>query len=319
MKKNNLVTMGVSFLLCVGMVGAGFASWVISADVNEDLNSTVKVEEVIDRRLVLTTSTKNAEGSGELWDADLYFGAPKDNATAPDGYTSNQYSWLSNNGTEKEDLDVYVEVVLNYDNLKELSEKSAMDTITLEFVLDKTEEGGKKVLADVIGSDNTFAKSLVNEPIEMGLAEKDEADNNFTAKAGTEFVNKGVDDFLEIKDFKATINIKDLMEVAEAALDDETDATFRYIFKFTYTWGDLFKDTTKNANSVNPFYFFNSYENSKSMGTYTVFGSSESKNYSYADVALESLQKLANINVKNATENNYKIGLTAKVSKTAQA
>ena len=51
MKKGKLITMAVSFLLTVGIVGAGFAAWVISADVVKEATGTVTVEEVIDKRM----------------------------------------------------------------------------------------------------------------------------------------------------------------------------------------------------------------------------------------------------------------------------
>ena len=66
MKKTKLITMAVSFLLTVGMVGAGFASWLITSEVQEEKTGTIKVESVIDSRLDLTVG--DADG--------VHFGVP---------------------------------------------------------------------------------------------------------------------------------------------------------------------------------------------------------------------------------------------------
>lgn len=181
MKKNNLVTMGVSFLLCVGMVGAGFASWVISAGVEEDLESTVKVESVIDQRLKIATRVKpvdskgDADGSGEVWDADLYFGAPKDQT----GVTT---PWLSYQPDEKdqepvyEDLDVYLDITLNYPNLKLLSEQD-LDVVDLTLTLDK-----KNLLSTFTQENAYLNKTLLDAPAKIAFTTKDENETTIVSK-----------------------------------------------------------------------------------------------------------------------------------------
>ena len=87
--KGKLVTMAVSFLLCVGMVGAGFASWMISNTATETLEGTIAVDTVVDRRLSATF---------EGLDASIVFGTPNTMDT--------ENAWLTNNtgDTMKEDL-----------------------------------------------------------------------------------------------------------------------------------------------------------------------------------------------------------------------
>lgn len=54
--KRKLVTLGIAFLLCIGMVGAGFASWLITADETVAVNGNITVETVADKRLEMTAT-----------------------------------------------------------------------------------------------------------------------------------------------------------------------------------------------------------------------------------------------------------------------
>jgi hypothetical protein len=165
MKKTKLITMAVSFLLTVGMIGAGFASWIISSDVAKEETGKIKVEEVIDSRLKLAVFTNNEQtvdgktwtlaGNDTAWNADLRFGIPKEQPTLSEGKTP----WLTHsaynvvddpNTTEvnektvaiaaaQEDLVINVGFVFDSANLATL--KSANFTsidLTVEIIMPTT-------------------------------------------------------------------------------------------------------------------------------------------------------------------------------------
>ena len=103
--KGKLVTMAVSFLLCVGMVGAGFASWVITSQTKETGEGEIKVDTVIDKRIKI-------DSVDELG-VDVYFGAPTQSISN---------AWLQNDNLGKEDLTSSITLNLNADNLLTLGE-----------------------------------------------------------------------------------------------------------------------------------------------------------------------------------------------------
>ena len=105
--KGKLVTMAVSFLLCVGMVGAGFASWVITNNVQENASGNIQVEQVVDKRLNLIVAEKNL---------DVFFGAPETLTT------TNENPWLKSESAEKyEDLKATIKVGFGADNLAKVN------------------------------------------------------------------------------------------------------------------------------------------------------------------------------------------------------
>ena len=306
MKKNNLVTMGVSFLLCVGMVGAGFASWVISADVTEEGESTVSVEEVIDQRLntMIVATNQDSEGwnkgnDSEAWNADLHFGAPKI-------AESFQNPWLSNVGGKEEDLDVYLGVVFDYRNVEALKEDFSY--IQLTFDLDTT---------DLLDSYAPTKDSYIIEPEALSFAEKDEKDvtisTQFVEQAPIEVVNTQG----EIDGFTLKITIENLITTASALADSNKpteDATeletwmknyldsfrFKYVLKFTYKWGTLFGEK-------NPYNYFNAFGSGDKIET-------EGDAYNgknYAEKAFATLTKLSELNA-DASTGNFNIKVTGK-------
>ena len=100
--KRKLVTFGIAFLLCIGMVGAGFASWLITADVTNEVAGNIEVQTVTDKRLKMTT-TLSADTQSVI------FGGKAGSYT---------YDWLKHDGNE-EQLDITFTVkVDNYDALK---------------------------------------------------------------------------------------------------------------------------------------------------------------------------------------------------------
>lgn len=124
--KGKLVTMAVSFLLCVGMVGAGFASWVITSTAKDDASGKIAVDTVVDKRLQLAIDDDKT-------DLGVYFGAPKIQST------TNTTPWLKNDTVGKfEKLTAKVVVDLNGENLKKLAGYTVRLTAKIEIPTDNT-------------------------------------------------------------------------------------------------------------------------------------------------------------------------------------
>lgn len=123
MKKSKLITMAVSFLLAIGMVGAGFAAWVISAPTTSEATGSVTVDEVVDKRIKLTTATDDGTANS-AWDANVVFGAPETQDI--------NGAWLTATGDNlpTQDMNSVIKVTItNIDDLKNLD----VETIKLEF------------------------------------------------------------------------------------------------------------------------------------------------------------------------------------------
>ena len=105
--KGKLVTMAVSFLLCVGMVGAGFASWVITSKTQETATGNIQVDDVVDKRIKI--ADKDFTG------VNVYFGAPSETM---------ENAWLLNDNMAKEDLVSSASLTLDANNLLYLAGKS---------------------------------------------------------------------------------------------------------------------------------------------------------------------------------------------------
>jgi hypothetical protein len=101
--KRKLVTLGIAFLLCIGMVGAGFASWVVTNNVTKTVDGQISVESVVDARLDLTVEVaKDSDGQSLIFGGDgvtyvnpwlLYTGKTQD-LTVDVTLTLNNYATL---------------------------------------------------------------------------------------------------------------------------------------------------------------------------------------------------------------------------------
>ena len=126
MKKGKLITMAVSFLLTVGIVGAGFAAWVISADVVKEATGTVSVEEVIDKRIDFTVLDTS--------DTEIYFGKPSAENTK-----TFAKPWFTNDADKTEDLVMTLNFSIN--NLAKLRDEYSVEEIKISVTIDKTQFG----------------------------------------------------------------------------------------------------------------------------------------------------------------------------------
>lgn len=119
--KRKLVTLGIAFLLCIGMVGAGFASWVVTNSVTETVDGQISVESVVDARLNLTVEVaKDGDGQSLIFGGDgvtyenpwlLYTGKPQD-LTVDVTLTLNNYKTLKAAADAKEIGDISLKVSL---------------------------------------------------------------------------------------------------------------------------------------------------------------------------------------------------------------
>lgn len=272
--KKKFVTMGVSFLLCVGMIGAGFASWVISRDVEETADGTIKVETVKDARLELSVSETPSTGSSYTGDADLYFGAPADISAISSPWLKVERAQDSNEPTE--DLKISLYYQLNCDengtNLQTLYD-SGMTTIKLTFTLatpDKGSEGSWTAYGTAINANYIAEPTQKTQTITFELVK--------------------TSDKLQLKQGESSYEVK-----AGEALEFE--------LVFEYSWGAHFKLEQTN---VNPFTYYNT--NKTSDG----FVSGES-GPTWADDAFTALTALEDLNASNNEGTPFTVTVTGKV------
>lgn len=182
MKKTKLITMAVSFLLTVGMIGAGFASWIISADVEENVDTSVKVETVVDTRVALTVNSDNAS---------VYFGVPET--------MNSENAWLTaSSDAKKQDLsskvvctvnnnkalvdagfthvEIVASIIISKASLTNVFDLSKMTYIALPSNYDKSDENNYI-------KEQTIQIPLVND----GSTEKVNSDVEFTFGWGGSF------------------------------------------------------------------------------------------------------------------------------------
>ena len=97
--KRKTLTLTLSILACLALIGVGFASWIISADTSHNDEGSFIVDTVTDNRLVADGRWITINGEEVTSDDDsakVSFGAPKSMAK--------ENAWLTNNGdgtTEK--------------------------------------------------------------------------------------------------------------------------------------------------------------------------------------------------------------------------
>lgn len=97
----------LSLLMCVSVIGVGFAAWIITTGSSDDAEGNITVDAV---------STKIVTVTAEMTDASIHFGAP---ASKDEEVTNN---WLINDAMGLEDLSYTVSVTItNYDQLTGLS------------------------------------------------------------------------------------------------------------------------------------------------------------------------------------------------------
>lgn len=98
--KRKTLTLTLSILACLALIGVGFASWIISANTSDSSGAgSFIVDEVKDRTYTI---------SGQKWvneKSEIIF-------SAPTGETTN--GWLTNDSTKKENLSVTYQITVQY-------------------------------------------------------------------------------------------------------------------------------------------------------------------------------------------------------------
>lgn len=101
--KRKTLTLTLSILACLALIGVGFASWIISADAIKEAEGNIIVDTVTDKSYVISAASWKDENS------KISFGAPKKaEMTEPN-------AWLTNNSAgEAENLTVTYQLTVTY-------------------------------------------------------------------------------------------------------------------------------------------------------------------------------------------------------------
>lgn len=117
--KRKTLTLTLSILACLALIGVGFASWVISAGKTETVTGNIVVDDVSDKRISLTYEWVGGNSSIIYgWD---------------ENYTANDTDWLKNNTEDKKaNLDLTLKVTVKDGNGNLYDPKSISATIAAD-------------------------------------------------------------------------------------------------------------------------------------------------------------------------------------------
>lgn len=117
--KRKTLTLTLSILACLALIGVGFASWVISAGKSATATGNIVVDDVSDKRISLTYEW--VEGKSSIiygWD---------------ENYVTKEKDWLKNNTVDKKaDLDLTLKVTVKDGNNNLYDPESISATITAD-------------------------------------------------------------------------------------------------------------------------------------------------------------------------------------------
>lgn len=117
--KRKTLTLTLSILACLALIGVGFASWVISAGKTETVTGNIVVDDVSDKRISLTYEWVGGNSSIIYgWD---------------EKYTANDNDWLKNKTEgKKADLDLTLKITFKDGNENLYDPKSISATIAAD-------------------------------------------------------------------------------------------------------------------------------------------------------------------------------------------
>ncbi len=105
--KRKLITTAVSLLLCLGVVGSGFAAWVISRTTTEEVEGNFAVETIKEAKVDITSATVATDSN-----AGIVFGAPTEDDLEQLG--DDATIWFDyQSGTAATNLTVTVDIVIS--------------------------------------------------------------------------------------------------------------------------------------------------------------------------------------------------------------
>lgn len=96
--KRKTLTLTLSILACLALIGVGFASWIISANTSTNAEGSFIVDTVSDKSYTVTGDWKDKK-------SEIIF-------SAPTGDTTN--GWLTNDSAKKENLTVTYQITVKY-------------------------------------------------------------------------------------------------------------------------------------------------------------------------------------------------------------
>ena len=127
--KRKTLTLTLSILACLALIGVGFASWVISAGKSTTATGNIVVDDVSDKRISL--SYEWVDGKSSIiygWD---------------ENYTVKTTDWLKNNTEgKKADLDLTLKITVKDGNENLYDPKSISATITADTAYTTAKEKG---------------------------------------------------------------------------------------------------------------------------------------------------------------------------------
>lgn len=178
--KRRIITIAVSFLLCIGMIGAGFAAWVITGNTEEEANGNIQVQEVVDNRL------------------DLQFDWKDGNSTITYGPKAGSYtnSWLTYDSTDPvESLSVTLVLTLNnYESLSTSKTNGTINNISISFSWDDEKNTDYATARDtdkVVGALPTVASLTLDSFKDTDADGVYTAEVTFTFAWGEAFIPEG--------------------------------------------------------------------------------------------------------------------------------
>lgn len=99
--KRKTLTLTLSILACLALIGVGFASWIISANTSTNAEGNIIVDTVTDKSYVISAA------SWKDGNSKISFGAPKEMSVTG--------AWLTNDSTDKtENLTVTYQLTVTY-------------------------------------------------------------------------------------------------------------------------------------------------------------------------------------------------------------
>lgn len=96
--KRKTLTLTLSILACLALIGVGFASWIISANTSTEAKGSFIVDTVSDKSYTVTGDWKDEK-------SEIIFSAPTGDTTS---------GWLTNDSAKKENLTVTYQLTVKY-------------------------------------------------------------------------------------------------------------------------------------------------------------------------------------------------------------
>lgn len=158
--KRKTLTLTLSILACLALIGVGFASWIISADAIKEAEGNIIVDTVTDKSYVIS------EASWKDGNSKISFGAPKE--------MKEPNAWLTNNSAgEAENLTVTYQLKVTYSDSTPVEGLVNSNKITATFGA-PDDSNYKKAISDglIIAPESTTIKELSGGVYEITVTYK---------------------------------------------------------------------------------------------------------------------------------------------------